>query len=109
MKTPREGLGLRMIQFQKLRWVDECDQLTLPHKSDPCSEQKCFPDVVRHKDHRLAQLLLQLAELLLNLRSRDRIKCPKRFVEQQNRRVGRECTGDTDALALAARELGGIP
>ena len=55
--------------------------------------------------HRLAQTVLDAAELAVQLGTRDRIERAERLVHQENRRIDRQRPRNADALPLAAREL----
>jgi hypothetical protein len=60
-----------------------------------------------HRD-RLAEVLLQAQELLVQPLADDRVDGAERLVHQHDRRVGGERAGHADALLLAAGELGGV-
>ena len=60
------------------------------------------------EDDGLADLGLQAQELVLQALAVDRVDRAERLVHEHQRRVGGERAGHADALALAARELGGI-
>ena len=62
-------------------------------------------DVVRDQHDRLAQLVLERDQLLLELTADDRVDGAERLVHQQHGRVGRERAGHADPLLLAAGEL----
>ena len=64
-------------------------------------------DVVGDEDDRLADLLLEAQELVLQPLAVDRVDRSERLVHQHQRRVDRQRPCHADALALAARELGG--
>ena len=83
-------------------------QPAVVHDRDPVAELDGLVDVVSHKDHRLSNFALNPKEFVLQAFSRDPVDGAKRFVHQQDRRVGSERAGDTDALALPARKLMGI-
>jgi hypothetical protein len=72
---------------------------------DPVAHLDRLVDVVRDEDDRLAQLGLEAQELVLEALAGDRVERAERLVHQHHRRVGRERAGDSDALALPAREL----
>ena len=57
-----------------------------------------------HQDG-LAELALELEELVLQPAAHDRVDRAERLVHQQHRWVGGQRTGDPDALALSAGEL----
>ena len=63
---------------------------------------------MRDEDHRLLDLAVQAAHLGLQAKARDRVERAERLVHQQEWGVGCERARETDALPLAARELGGI-
>ena len=74
---------------------------------DSCSHLHRLVDVVRHEDHRLAQLGLETEELVLQARARDGIDRAERLVHEQHGRIGRERAGDTDPLALTPDSCAG--
>ncbi len=55
------------------------------------------------------ELLLQVLEKIDYLGLDTHVECRHRFVEHHEIRVQGECPGDTNALALSARELVWIP
>ena len=55
------------------------------------------------EDDRLAQLLLDPEQLVLEPRARDRIERAEGLVHQHQRRIRGERAGEPDTLALAAR------
>ena len=62
-------------------------------------------DVVGDEHDRLADLLLEVLELVLQPGAVDRVDRTERLVHQHQRRVGGERPGDAHPLALPAREL----
>ena len=78
------------------------------HHGNARSEDDRLVDVVGDEQHRLAHLLLQAAELALQLGANDRVDGTERLVHQQHRRVGSEGPGDADALLLTTGQLGRV-
>ena len=62
-------------------------------------------EVVRDEDQRNVERSSQLVDLILQPPSHRTIDGGKRFVEQEHRRLARECTRQRDPLALTARQL----
>jgi hypothetical protein len=62
-------------------------------------------------DHQVAHTdaLLEFLQEIQDLRADGDIKCRDGLVEDDESRVGRERTGDRDALPLAATELVRVP
>ncbi|MGR6975012.1 hypothetical protein ACU639_36400 [Streptomyces cynarae] len=54
------------------------------------------------EDYRLAEVVLETDELVLELLADHRVEGAEGFVHEQHRRVGGQCPGDADALLLAA-------
>ena len=81
------------------------EHAALAEDRDPVAHRDRLVDVVGDEDHRLRDLAVQPAQLLLQPGARDRVERAERLVHQQHRRVGGERAGEPDALALAAREL----
>ena len=75
---------------------------------DPVAHLDRLVDVVGHEDDRLANLLLQAQELVLQALAGDRVDRAERLVHEHQRRVDGQGAGEADALALAARQLGGV-
>ena len=69
------------------------------------AERERLRHVVSHEHDGLAHVLLDAAELAVNLRARDRIERAKRLVHQQDWRIGGERAGDAHALTLPAGKL----
>ncbi len=78
------------------------------HHGDSRSEDDRLVDVVGDEHHGLAHLLLEPAELTLQLGANDRIDGAERLVHQQDGWVGCQGAGDADALLLATGQLGRI-
>ena len=85
------------------------EHTALAEDRDAVAEHDRLVDVVRDEDDRLAQLALDPQELVLEPGARDRVDRAERLVHEHDRRVRRERACETDALALAARELRGKP
>ncbi len=84
------------------------DAAVLAEDRDPVPELDRLLDVVGDEHDGLADLRLQLQELVLQPVADDRVDRPERFVHQHDRRVGRERAGDTDPLLLASGQLLGV-
>ena len=93
----------------RLRRVVLGEHAAFAEDRDAVAEHDRLVDVVRDEDDRLAQLALDPQELVLEPGARDRVDRAERLVHQHDGRVRRERASETDALALAARELGGEP
>ena len=89
-----------------LRRVVLGEPAALAEDRDAVADLDRLVDVVRDEDDRLAQLLLQAQELVLEPRAHDRVDRAERLVHQHQRRVRGERAREADALALAAGELG---
>ena len=102
MQAPGKRACFVKIEFQKFCRFDESGEPAFLHQSNSRSQQERFTDVVRHKNHRFAEPVMQVAKFLLDFRARDRIECPEGLVEQQERWICRKCPSYADALALPA-------
>ncbi len=74
----------------------------LVQQNDVISEANGFVDIVGHKDDGLVESFLDGEELTLQSEPGHRIHSAKRLIKEKQRRIGRECSGDADALGLAA-------
>jgi len=86
-----------------LRGGELCDTRALLQDRDPIAHLDGFVDVVGDEGDRLLQLALQPQELVLQPVAVDRIDRTEGLVHQQHRGIGRQGTGDPDALALTTR------
>ena len=102
----RHELVHRMLEDLHRRVVLR-EPAALAQDRDAVADLDRLVDVVRDEDHRLAQLLLQAEELVLQPSAHDRVDRAERLVHQHQRRVGGERTRKADALALTAGELRG--
>lgn len=68
-------------------------EATILHDGDAIADPDGLVEVVGDEYGRLAELLRELAELVLQLASDERIERTERFVHQDDLRVGRECAG----------------
>ncbi len=91
-----------------LRGVVLPDHALLAEHRDPVAHLDGFVDVVGDEDDRLAQLLLESEELVLQTLPRDRVDSAERLVHQHDLGVGPQRPGDADALRLASGKLLGI-
>ncbi len=64
--------------------------------------------IVSNEDDGFAETAGQGAEFALELGTSHRIERAKRFVHEQNWRIGGESAGDADALALSAGKFAGV-
>jgi len=94
-KKVGRGSGLQEVSF-------------LQHR-DTVAELQRLIDVVGDHDHGFPEALLKAEELTLEFVTSDRVECAKRFIEQDDLRVGckRPCKGH--ALSLSAGQFNGIP
>ena len=76
---------------------------------DPVAELHGLVEVVRDEHDRLAQLLLQAQQLVLQPLAGDGVDGAERLVHQQDRRVGRQGPGHPDPLLLPAGQLPRVP
>ena len=99
---------VRGMREDRVRGVVLREHAALAQDRDPVAHRDRLVDVVRDEDHRLRDLAVQPAQLVLQPGARDRVERAERLVHQQHRRVGRERACEPDALPLAARELGRV-
>ena len=71
-------------------------------------EQHRLLDVVRDHQDGVAELRVDLHDLLLQVRARQRVECAERLVEQQHLGLHRERARNADALLHAAGNLAGL-
>ena len=76
------------------------------HDDDRIGEGERLALVVRHHHHRLPGALLNVRDDVLQLVAQLRIERAEGLVEQEDRGIGRQGSGDHDALRLATRQLG---
>ena len=69
---------------------------------------KRFPDIMGDEQRRLPEFVAQVDEHVLQFHTSHRIKRAKGFIQQQQRRIRRECAGDPHPLTLTAGQLAGI-
>ena len=74
---------------------------------DAVAELDRLVDVVGDEDDRLADLLLQAQQLVLQALAVDRVDRAERLVHQHQRRVGGQGAGHAHALALAPESCAG--
>src|ERR1051325_5613214 len=72
---------------------------------DAGGDQHRLASVMRDENRRLSEPLADVEELLLDLMTRDRVKRAEGFIEQKNRRIGRQSARDTDTLPLSPGKL----
>ncbi len=80
-------------------------EAAVAHNRDKITHADRLIDVVRHEDDRLAEAAKDSQEFFLKPCPYHGVDSSKGLVHEHDRRIGRECTGDPDALALATREM----
>jgi hypothetical protein len=80
----------------------------LAEDGDPVAHLDRLVDVVGDEHDRLADVLLEAEELVLEAAADDRVHGPEGLVHEHDRRVHGQGPGHPDPLALAARELVGV-
>ena len=89
------------------RRIDLLD-LAAVHDDDAPAERHRLDLIVRHVDHRRAELAMQLCDLDARAEPQFRIEIRQRFVEQENGGLAHQRATERDALALAAGKLRGF-
>ena len=79
---------------------------SLVENDDLVGESHRLRLVVRHIDHRRAELGMELRQFKAHLHAQFRVEVGERLVEQENLGLANERPADRDPLALAARKLG---
>jgi hypothetical protein len=74
-------------------------------KGDARTQDEGFANVVGYEDDGFVETASKGAEFALKLGAGDGIERAERLVHKENRRIGSQSAGDTDALALAAGEF----
>jgi hypothetical protein len=97
-----------MVEVKKFLWRSAGNDAARFKQDDARSKEKSFAKIVSDKNDRLSKAARQCAEFTLKLRARDGVERTERFVHQENRRIGGECAGDADALALASGKFAGM-
>ena len=90
---------------QQLVGGGDLHQVPVAHDRDPVAHLDRLVDVVGDEDDRLAHLLVQAQEVVLQPFAGDRVDGAERLVHEHDRRVGGHRPGHADALLLAAGEL----
>lgn len=103
-----EGPHFLVLGLKKLGAFTQKDQPTIVKHPDAGAEYQCFSDIMGDEYSRLVEPMAQVVELLLQFHTGHRIKRTKRFIQQQQRRIRRERTGDTHPLTLTTGQLAGI-
>ena len=75
------------------------------HHADAIGDRECLLLIVRHQNGGRATCLQDLTDFVTQALSQLDVETGKRFIHQQQRRSGRECTGQRYALLLAAGKL----
>ena len=78
------------------------------HDDDDVGRGHGFGLIVGHVDRRVAELVVQPADLETHLLAQIGVEVGQRLVEQQDLRLDHQGAGQGHALLLAARELAGI-
>ena len=97
-------IGVGRVEHDLLGRADLDDDPVL-HDRDAVADADRLVEVVGDEDRGLAEVLGQLAELVLQLAADQRVERAERLVHQDDLRVGGQRTGQPDALLHAAREL----
>src|SRR5271165_4849796 len=79
---------------------------TALHYCDTISEGQRLDLVVRHIDHGVAKLLVELLDLDAQFAAQLGVEVGKRLVEEKHIAIAHQRASDRDALALPARKLG---
>jgi hypothetical protein len=103
-----EGVDFRMIEAEKVLGRGEGDQVSSVEESDARTEKKGFANVMGDEDDGFIEAASQGAEFALKFGAGDGIECAEGLVHEENRRIGGQGSGDTDALTLAAGEFAGM-
>lgn len=90
------------------RGVDLQETPFLQHR-DAVAELQRFIDVVGDHDHGFVEAVFEHQELALEFVTSDRVKCAKRFIEQDDLGIGCERPRKGHALLLPARQFNRIP
>jgi hypothetical protein len=78
------------------------------HNSDAVAQMTHHCYIMRYEKDRQIKLLLKLSQQVQNLRLNRNIQSCNRLVGYDELRLGGQCAGDTDALALSPTELMGV-
>ena len=103
-----KGPHFLVVGREKLGAFTQKDQPTVVKNPDAGTKQQGFPDIMGDEQSRLVEPISQVEELLLQFHTGHWIKRAKGFVQQQQRWICCECTGDPYPLTLAAGQLAGI-
>ena len=88
LKAGAEGMGLGMVEAEKILRSPESGQASRLKKCDAMAKKKCFANIVRDEDDSLIQAASQCAEFALKLSARDGIESAEGLIHEQDRRVG---------------------
>src|SRR5690349_20355540 len=97
-----------MVEVKKFLWRSGGNDAARCKQNDARSKEKSFAKIVSDKNDRFAKTMDEGAEFALKLGASVGIERSERFVPQENRRIGRERAGDTDALVLASGKFAGV-
>jgi hypothetical protein len=102
IETGAEGVDFVMVNAEKILRGRKGDHAACAEERDALAEEKSFADVVRDEHDGFFETSREGAELALKFGASDGIEGAEGLVHKENRRIGSEGAGDTDALALAA-------
>ena len=103
-----KGPHFLFVGLEEFGASTEKHQSTIVKHPDAGAEQQRFPDIMGDEQSRLAEPIAQIDEHVLQFHASHRIKRAKGFVQQQQRRIRCQRTGDPHALTLTAGQLTGI-
>ena len=95
------------VEDDLLRRADLDDHAVL-HDRDAVADADRLIEVVGDENGGLAEVLGQLAELVLQLAADQRVERAERLIHQDDFGIGGQRAGEADALLHAARELAGV-
>ena len=107
IKDIQKGAGFLVLAGEEFGGRACKYHAALAEQRDSCGQFHCFPNVVGNEDGGLAKVRAEPQEFTLEIEAGDRVEGAEGLVEKEYARIGCEGAGDTDALALAARELTG--
>jgi len=82
---------------------------TVPHHDNSIGKPDGLLDIVRDKQDRLIESVVDSLEFFLQTRSGDRVQSTERLIHQEGSRLCSQCSRQADALLFPARQLGRIP
>ena len=105
-RTDEGGDELVRRRVVKLERRADLGDDPLVENDDLVGESHRLRLVMRHIDHRRAELGMKLRQFKAHLHAQFRVEVGQRLVEQENLGLAHERPADRDPLALAARKLG---